>query len=210
MANYMSFYVDNLCCVRGNTVILSNVSFEMAAGDCLILRGPNGIGKSTLLNTLAGLTPEDTGTCTINKDDIAYSGHLDAIKFQLTVAENLQFWAGVYGTDKVASVMQDFGLTELANRPAGNLSAGQKRRVGLARLLVSNRNIWLMDEPTTSLDAEHTALLTKMIDEHCQSGGIAVLSTHIDLDIQNARTLDLSQFKPDQSQSNDIFLEGSF
>ncbi len=206
----MSFYVDKLCCVRGNTTILSDVSFELAEGDCLILRGPNGIGKSTLLNTLAGLAPEDTGTCSLDKDDIAYSGHLDAIKFQLTVSENLQFWAGVYGTNTVASVMQSFGLTEFADRPAGNLSAGQKRRVGLARLLVSNRSVWLMDEPTTSLDSEHTALITKMIDDHCQSGGIAVLSTHVNLDIQNARTLDLSQFKPEQSQSDDIFLEGSF
>ncbi|KAB7615305.1 heme ABC exporter ATP-binding protein CcmA [Amylibacter sp. SFDW26] len=206
----MSFCVDKLCCVRGNTTILSDVSFELATGDCLILRGPNGIGKSTLLNTLAGLAPQGHGTSTLDPDDIAYSGHLDAIKFQLTVAENLQFWAGVYGTNTVASVMQGFGLTELANRPAGNLSAGQKRRVGLARLLVSDRKVWLMDEPTTSLDADHTALITKMIDDHCQSGGIAVLSTHIDLDIKNAQTLELSQFKPEQARNNDVFLEGSF
>jgi len=208
----MSFTVENLSCVRGNTTILSDVSFELSLGDCLILRGPNGIGKSTLLNTLAGLNPNDRGTCTLNPDDIAYSGHLDAIKFQLTVSENLQFWAGVYGTgaDKVASVMQGFGLTDFADRPAGNLSAGQKRRVGLARLMVSNRTVWLMDEPTTSLDAEHTALITQMIDGHCQSGGIAVLSTHIDLKVKNARTLELSQFKPEQAQSDDIFLEGSF
>lgn len=191
-------------------MILSDVSFELAAGDCLILRGPNGVGKSTLLNTLAGLAPKDHGTCTLDPDDIAYSGHLDAIKFQLTVSENLQFWAGVYGADKVTSVMQDFSLTDFADRPAGNLSAGQKRRVGLARLLVSNRTVWLMDEPTTSLDAEHTALVTKMIGDHCQSGGITVLSTHIDLDIKNARTLDLSQFRPEHPQSGDVFLEGSF
>ncbi len=206
----MSFRVEKLSCIRGNTMILSDVSFEMAAGDCLILRGPNGVGKSTLLNTLAGLTPEDQGICTLDPEDIAYSGHLDAIKFQLTVSENLQFWAGVYGTDKVISVMRDFGLTEFANRPAGHLSAGQKRRVGLARLLVSDRKVWLMDEPTTSLDAEHTALVTKMIDDHCKSGGIAVLSTHFELNIENARTLELSPFKPEQAQINDIFLEGSF
>lgn len=206
----MNFYFDQLSCIRGNTTILSNVSFKLAAGECLILRGPNGVGKSTLLNTLAGLTPEDSDTCTLNPDDIAYSGHLDAIKFQLTVSENLNFWAGVYGTDKVASVLQDFGLAPFADRPAGNLSAGQKRRVGLARLLISNRNVWLMDEPTTSLDAEHTALITKMIDDHCQSGGIAVLSTHIDLDIPNARILELSEFKPDRPQNANIFLEGSF
>lgn len=206
----MTINATNICCTRGARQVLQDVSFSLSAKDCLILRGPNGVGKSTLLRVLAGLGQPASGTLELDHDDVAYSGHLDAVKFQLTVAENLSFWAGVYGTDTAAAVIDRFGLNQLADRPAANLSAGQKRRLGLARLTLSNRKIWLMDEPTTSLDAEHTQLIARSISEHCGQGGIAVLSTHLDLDIPTAKTLDLTRFVPTKQNDTSIFLEGSY
>jgi heme exporter protein A len=206
----MTLTVTNISCTRGLRQVLQGVSFSLAPGDCLILRGPNGVGKSTLLRVLAGLGPVAGGTLDLNPDDVAYSGHLDAVKFQLTVQENLAFWAGVYDTDQTTQVITRFDLTALKDRPAASLSAGQKRRLGLARMVLSGRNIWLMDEPTTSLDAHHTALIAQSISAHCAGGGIAIVSTHLDLDIPTAKTLDLAQFIPTKSTDTSIFLEGSF
>jgi heme exporter protein A len=206
----MTVKATNISCTRGLRQVLQDVSFVLEPGGCLILRGPNGVGKSTLLRALAGLGPITCGTLGIDTDEIAYSGHLDAVKFQLTVAENLSFWAGIYGTDMTTEVITRFGLTQLKDRLAANLSAGQKRRLGLARMTLSGRNIWLMDEPTTSLDTEHTALIAASISEHCANGGIAILSTHLDLDIPTATTLDLAQFIPTIDTNTSVFLEGSF
>lgn len=206
----MTVTVTNINCTRGLRQVLEGVSFSLTPGNCLILRGPNGIGKSTLLRLLAGLGPVASGTLDLNPDEIAYSGHLDAVKSQLTVQENLAFWAGVYGTDQTTKVITRFDLTDLKDRLAANLSAGQKRRLGLARMALSGRNIWLMDEPTTSLDIEHTKLIAQSISDHCAGGGIAILSTHLDLDIPTAQTLDLTQFIPTKTTDTSIFLEGSF
>ncbi len=206
----MTIKATNICCSRGPRQVLQDVCFSLTSGDCMILRGPNGVGKSTLLRVLAGLSQQSSGTLELDHEEIAYSGHLDAVKFQLTVAENLSFWAGVYGTDTTAKVIAHFGLNDLADRYAANLSAGQKRRLGLARMTLSDRKIWLMDEPTTSLDAEHTGLIAQSISDHCAAGGIAVLSTHLDLDIPSAKTLDLVQFIPAKGTNTSIFLQGSF
>lgn len=206
----MTFAAIKISCVRGTRLILQGVSFTCTDGDCLILRGPNGVGKSTLLRVLAGLGRPSAGALDFDVDQIAYSGHLDAVKLQLTVRENLTFWAGAYGSNNTASVITDFDLEALAGKPAATLSAGQKRRLGLARLTLSQRKIWLMDEPTTSLDAEHTALIAKSITQHCAKGGIAILSTHLDLDIPNTQTLDLTQFIPSQTTNASPFLEGDY
>ncbi len=205
----MKINAINIGCTRGPRQVLQGVSFSLSSGDCLILRGPNGAGKSTLLRVLAGLGPASEGKLEMNPDDVAYSGHLDAVKLQLSVAENLAFWAGVYGTDKTAKVIETFDLTQLADRPAATLSAGQKRRLGLARMTLSGRTVWLMDEPTTSLDAHHTGAIAHSITDHCAAGGIAILSSHLELDIAQAQILDLGQFAPTKANTSP-FLEGSY
>jgi heme exporter protein A len=210
MSFFMMITASNLSCVRGSRQILQNVNFVAEAHDCLILRGPNGAGKTTLLRVLAGLSDPDSGTLEITFDDVIFSGHLDAVKLQLTVVENLQFWAGVYGVEHISEILNRFDLTQFTARPAANLSAGQKRRLGLARLTLSKRKIWLMDEPTTSLDIEHTRLIADSIQEHCTAGGIAILSTHLDLDIDGAKTLDITQFAPKDDTNTSPFLEGTF
>lgn len=206
----MKIEAKDLSCARGARQVLENVTFTVTSGNCLVLRGPNGIGKSTLLRGLAGLSSPAGGDLMINLDAVVYSGHLDAIKLQLSARENLEFWAGVYGTDKTADVIEQYDLSPFADRPVATLSAGQRRRVGLARLSLSGRKIWLMDEPTTSLDAKYRKKVTANIAEHCEAGGITVLSTHLDLDIPNAQTLDLAQFAPAESTTKSPFLEGSF
>jgi heme exporter protein A len=206
----MKITATNISCMRGARLVLQNVCFDVASNECLILRGPNGVGKSTLLRLLAGLSQPASGTYHIALENVAFSGHLDAVKLQLTVAENLQFWAGVYGKDNITKTLDHFGLAQLSTRPAANLSAGQKRRLGLARLTLSRRKIWIMDEPTTSLDTENTNLIAKSIHDHCEAGGIAILSTHLDLNIPNSKTLDLTQFVPAKTTTPSPFLEGAF
>lgn len=205
--------VTDLDCLRGQRRVLSGVSFALDAGDCLILRGPNGAGKTTLLRTLAGLSPAPRGTLSTAPEDLVYTGHLDAVKPQLTVSENLTFWQGIY-QNAPQDTLNSFDLDELADRPAATLSAGQKRRLGLARLHVSGRKIWLLDEPTTALDADHVARFTDILQAHCNSGGIAIISTHLDIALPQARTLNVADFAARQDttadEEADPFLQGTY
>ena len=192
----MELKVADLTCARSGIPILENVSFSVTSGQSLILRGPNGSGKSTLLRTLAGLLPAESGTISAPPESIAYSGHADGLKSTLQAAENLEFWAKIYGTSDVAYAIQAFGLTSSQLKPAKNLSAGQKRRLGLARMLVTGRPIWVMDEPSVSLDAEAVEMFGVIVKSHLESGGIAVIATHVDLGFDGADVLDLRAFKP--------------
>jgi heme exporter protein A len=177
----MSLTVRDLAVSRGGLPLLHGVSFEVAAGEALVLRGPNGSGKTTLLRTLAGLQPADAGLARPGADAIAYASHADGLKPTLTVAENLGFWASVFGTGEIGHAVAAFDLGALRARPAANLSAGQKRRLGLARLLVTGRPVWLLDEPTVSLDTKATAAFVEVIRAHLARGGTAVIATHIEL-----------------------------
>lgn len=185
---------QNISIARAGVMVLAGLSFDLGAGEALILRGPNGAGKTTLLRAVAGLQPLAAGQITGAEDSIAYGAHADGVKPTLSVAENLRFWARVYGTDLADTAMAQMNLAALADRRAGQLSAGQKRRLGLARILVTGRRVWVLDEPTVSLDAASVALFAAMVQRHLASGGAALLATHIDLGFA-AQVLDITPYR---------------
>jgi len=186
--------VHDLAVARAGVPVVQGVTFSLTAGRALVLRGPNGIGKTTLLRTIAGLQPPLQGRVEAAADAVAYASHADGVKATLTVRENLQFWAEVFGTKDVARAIERMALRDLADRRAANLSAGQKRRLGLARLLVSGRAVWVMDEPTVSLDAASVQLFAAVVRDHLAAGGAALIATHIDLGLE-AEVLDLTPMK---------------
>jgi heme exporter protein A len=175
--------------------LLEGVSFSLTAGQALVLRGPNGCGKTTALRTIAWLQPASAGQVVCAPDTIAYAGHADGLKATLSVTENLLFWAAIYGTKSIDHALEQMNLRALAERAAQNLSAGQKRRLGLARLMVTGRPIWVLDEPTVSLDTASVALFADVVRAHLAAGGMALMATHIDLGLPEAQVLDLTPFK---------------
>ena len=187
----MQLTLNNLAVARGGVTVLRGLSFTLAPGKALILRGPNGSGKTTLLRTLAGLQPPASGSFDLPPDAVAYAAHADGLKSTLTVAENLTFWAAIYGGPPIDHALQALDLVALVRRLAGELSAGQKRRLGLARLLVTGRPLWLLDEPTVSLDVASVALFAVVVRQHLATGGLAVIATHVDLGLPEAQVLDL-------------------
>ena len=187
-------HVSNLSVARGGITLLCGVGFALNAGQIFVLRGANGLGKTSLLRCIAGLQNPVEGQITA-PETVAYSGHADGLKGQMTVLENLAFWSSIYHGPSAEVALDAYDLHALADRPAANLSAGQKRRLGLARMQVSGCALWVMDEPTVSLDADNVALFRAALDRHVQSGGAAVITTHIDLAIASARLLDLTRFK---------------
>lgn len=190
----MELHVTDLAVARAGIPVLEGVSLQVRPGQALVIRGPNGIGKTTLLRTIAGLQPALAGQIAVPEDAIAYAAHADGVKSTLTVAENLWFWASAFGTASVPAAMAAMNLTDLADRRAANLSAGQRRRLGLARLLVTGRPIWVMDEPTISLDQASVGLFGAVVRAHLAAGGSALIATHIDLGIE-ADLLDLAAFR---------------
>ena len=182
----------------------------MKNGQAGILQGPNGVGKTTLLRSLAGLQPVEAGTIKCSLEDICYSGHADGVKPTLTVQENLEFWANIFGSPSISKVAEKFMINDLLNTKVGNLSAGQKRRVGLARLGFTGRQVWLLDEPTVSLDETSVKIFGNIIKDHLSEGGCALIATHIDLGLENsAQIIDLLKFQSSSgklSSSNEAFL----
>ena len=205
----MSLRLTDIAVARGGVPVLSGVSFTLLAGKALILRGPNGSGKTTLLRTIAGLQPPLSGEMEGANDTVAYAGHADGLKSMLSVAENLQFWAAVYGQRDITLALETYGLAPLAERLTGTLSAGQKRRAGLARLMVTGRPIWILDEPTVSLDTGAVAMFAEAVRGHLATGGMALLATHIDLGIE-AQVLDVTPLRAVASElhgaSDEAFL----
>jgi len=190
----MTLTVTDLAIARGGIPVLEGLSFTLTPGRALILRGPNGAGKTTLLRTLAGLQPPLAGRIEGAEDKIAYAGHSDGLKPTLSVTENLLFWAAVFGGRDITPALEGFALGDLADRHAGNLSAGQKRRLGLARLLVTVRPIWMLDEPTVSLDRDAVAMFADTVRAHLGQGGSALIATHIDLGL-DAEVLDVGPYR---------------
>lgn len=203
----MEFSVTDLACRRGDMTVIAGLSFAVRPGTALILRGPNGSGKTTLLRCLAGLTPPVAGTLGFDTDQVAYAAHADGLKAQMSVAETLAFWAQVFGAADTAAAVDAFALRPLLSRRTANLSAGQKRRLSLARLALTGRPIWALDEPTVSLDTQAVAQFAQVVRGHLQGGGSAIIATHIDLGLAEAETLDISPFKAKQSAQTDPFLD---
>ena len=187
--------VRDLAVARGGLRAVEGLSFSLSAGQALVLRGPNGIGKTTVLRTLAGLQPAVAGEVEAPAESLAYAGHADGLKSALSVTENLRFWSDVFGGPGIDAALERMNLRELALRPAHALSAGQKRRLGLARLMVTGRPVWLLDEPTVSLDTASVALFTGVLRDHLGQGGAALIATHIDLGLPEAEILDLTPYR---------------
>lgn len=206
----MQLQIRDLVVARAGRRIIDGLSFEISSGEALLLTGRNGAGKTTLIRTLAGYLEPLSGAITLEGWDrerdmrqaCHYVGHLDSNKAGLTVLENLRFWQAYLGKtgtarealhDRLWSALERFEIDPLADIPAGYLSAGQKRRLGLARLLVAERPVWLLDEPTVSLDARSTGLLAGLIDAHVAAGGLVVAATHLPLGLAKARELRLGE-----------------
>ena len=196
----MRLVAHKLSLERGGRRLFADVSFAVSPGEALVVTGPNGAGKSSLLRALGGFLPLAEGEVTCEglegasrEERIHYLGHLDALKGALSACENLAFWAGVMGGGALApeAALERVGLSHLADLPVRALSAGQKRRVALARLLVANRPLWLLDEPTTALDAAAQGRFAEIVRSHLAEGGLVVAATHAPLGIDNARTLAL-------------------
>jgi heme exporter protein A len=201
----MRLEVSDIRVERGGRRVLDGLSFVLQPGQALIVSGPNGAGKSTLLRALAGLLPLAAGRITIEGAEDAppreiahYLGHADGNKASLTARENLAFWAAMLTARQgrgialpAATALQSFALERVADFPVAALSAGQRRRVALARLLVAARPVWLLDEPMTALDAASQARLGDEMNRHLDEGGMIVAATHGILDLPNARHLPL-------------------
>jgi len=195
-------------------LVFSDLNFSLQGGGALTLTGPNGSGKSTLLRLMAGLLGLSGGTISWNQEHITedperhnarlhYIGHLDAVKPTMTAFENLAFWSGLRksNTAGIEHALDTLGITHLQNVHGRFLSAGQKRRVNLARILASQGTLWLLDEPTTALDVRSTEKLLSSINEHRDQGGMVILSTHHDLGLVDSEQLDLSDFQNDHDLS---------
>jgi heme exporter protein A len=188
---------------RGGRRVIAGLSFEAAAGVALIVTGPNGAGKTSLLRALAGFLPIESGGFALDGGDSErtvgeqahYLGHLDGVKTALTAGENLAFAAAMLGGDSSRktqlAALTALGLPHVVDFPARLLSAGQRRRVALARLLVAERPLWLLDEPTTALDAGAQTALADLMRAHLKGGGILLAAVHGDLGLNGARELRL-------------------
>jgi heme exporter protein A len=204
----MQLAADELAVMRGERIVFSGLSFAVSEGEALVLTGPNGSGKTTLIRIIAGLIRPAAGELRLEAGDAErtieqhchYVGHRGAVKSSMTVLENLEFWRGFLARDSIdrlpgrdGAALDAFGLLELSNIPAGYLSDGQKRRLGLARLLLTRRRIWLLDEPYASLDAASQGILDAVIDRHLRAAGIAIIATHQPIDVSSQRELRLGR-----------------
>ena len=213
----MELTASEISVTRGGRLALTAPAFAIAEGQAARLTGPNGSGKSTLLRALAGLLPLRAGDARFRDvslaDDretfaqfVAYAGHRDAVKPAMTVRENLAHWAAIYGGSGAAEALARFSLSHIADSPAAFCSAGQQRRLGLARLMVLNRPVWLLDEPTVSLDAASVKVFADLVAAHCAKGGVAIAATHIEIGLPDGPAIELAPPTERAAADDDPFL----
>ncbi len=196
----MRITAENLSCERGGRIVFSDLSFSLGSGEFLQLTGPNGAGKSSLLRLVAGLSEPVLGRLVLEggEPDLAlgqqahYIAHSDASKSALSVSENLAFWRDFLGGGDVARALEAVNLAPLADYPVALLSAGQKRRLALARLAVAPRSIWLLDEPSVGLDEASQKLLASLMRQHLETAGIIIATTHVPLGLEPHKNLRLA------------------
>lgn len=202
----MALEILNLGCVRQERQIFSGVSLSVSEGECVWVRGKNGAGKSSLLRIVADLLKSSSGKITWHGKDIhedpdefhhqfQYIGHQEALKSVLTVRENLDFWCDYVGSDRTETALSAFQLSDLADFQVRILSAGQKKRSNLARLLACPAPLWILDEPVSSLDTHHIELFKSILVDHLKNGGMALLATHQDLQLAQIREFNLDHLK---------------
>jgi heme exporter protein A len=197
----MRLIATDLAASRGGRAVFADRSFSLSDGELLAVTGPNGSGKSTLLRVIAGLLPLAAGSIRVEPAGeggiaavVHYLGHLDALKPSLSLRDNLDHWRRLWaGSAPVDHALDAVGLGNLADLPAAILSAGQKRRAAIARLLVVHRPLWLLDEPATSLDAGAEATLSRLLGDHLASGGMAIVAQHRPLAVPATVTLALGE-----------------
>ncbi|CAN7659322.1 heme ABC exporter ATP-binding protein CcmA [Rhizobium sp. LjRoot254] len=202
--------VSDLAARRGEDLIFSGISFTLRAGEALVVTGRNGSGKSTLIRVIAGLLASETGRVSVSVDGAMipraaeachYLGHRNAMKREMTVEENLVFWkrfmgdfTGGSGVEPEEAATQ-LGLAELLHLPFGYLSAGQQRRMAMAKLLCAWRPVWLLDEPTAAVDVQSEELFAGLMRGHLARGGIIIAATHQELGIEGAKGLEMKGFE---------------
>lgn len=213
-SSLLKLVAENLTIDRGGRRVFQDLSFAVEQGEALVVTGANGIGKSSLLRTLAGLVPLASGTMQLQgglpdlspPEQAHYFGHQDAVKPALSVLENLHFWQSFTAPCEPGSfsggqatpleALETLGIGHTAQLPAAYLSAGQKRRLSLSRLLITPRPVWLMDEPTSALDKASEQQLLGLMNTHLENGGLIVTATHTELTLDRIRTLHLKAADP--------------
>ncbi len=180
---------------RGGRLVLSGVTLAIGPGDLFILRGPNGAGKTTLLRTLAGLSQRAAGALKRSDNASVFLGHADGVKAALTARESLSFWRMIYSAPPaiIERAISRLNIFPFLDQRGASLSAGQRRRLALCRIVISRRPVWLLDEPTSGMDAVSIRAVVDLIAEHCRDDGAAVVATHEPLDFGPGRTIMLDE-----------------
>jgi len=195
--------INNLSCQRGYNLLFKSLSFELNSGEVLKISGPNGSGKTSLMKILAGLNSFETGSIEydnikINSEkynlDFLYLGHLAALSPELSCLENLKYTAHLGNNNlkpDFSDALTKVGLEKFENELVGKLSAGQKKRIALSLLFITQSKVWLLDEPFSALDSQAIKIIESRIEEHCNSGGLCILTTHQDCNIENIKEISL-------------------